>query len=111
MKLTLSAIIMLGLLLGSVRQSAAQDATATLYKTKCQICHGPDATGSVAGKKLAVKDFQSPEVQKQPDAELLDVAKKGKNKMPAYGGKLPDNQLTDLIKYMRDLAKTGAKGK
>jgi cytochrome c5 len=111
MKLTLSAIIMLGLLLGSVRQSAAQDATATLYKTKCQICHGPDATGSPAGKKLAVKDFQSPEVQKQTDAELLDVAKKGKNKMPAYGAKLTDDQLTELIKYMRDLAKPGAKGK
>jgi len=111
MKLTFSAITMLGLLLGSVRQSAAQDATATLYKMKCQICHGPDATGSVAGKKLLVKDFASPEVQKQTDAELLDVAKKGKNKMPAYGGKLTDDQLTELIKYMRDLAKPGAKGK
>jgi mono/diheme cytochrome c family protein len=111
MKLTLSSIIMLGLLLGWVGQSGAQEATQTLYKMKCQICHGPDATGNVAGKKLAVKDFQSPEVQKQPDAELLDVAKKGKNKMPAYGGKLPDNQLTDLIAYMRGLAKQGAKGK
>lgn len=111
MKLTLGAIIMIGLLLGSVRQSAAQDATQTLYKTKCQICHGPDATGSPAGKKLAVKDFQSPEVQKQTDAELLEVAQKGKNKMPAYSGKLTDNQLTELIKYMRDLAKAGSKGK
>jgi cytochrome c6 len=111
MKLMLCAIIMLSLLLGSARKSAAQDATSTLYKTKCQICHGPDAAGSPAGKKLLVKDFQSPEVQKQTDAELLEVAQKGKNKMPAYGGKLTDNQLTDLIKYMRDLAKAGAKGK
>lgn len=111
MKLTLSAIIMFCLLLGSVHQSAAQEATQTLYKMKCQICHGPDAAGSVAGKKLLVKDFASPEVQKQSDAELLEVAKKGKNKMPAYGGKLTDNQLTELIKYMRDLAKPGAKGK
>jgi cytochrome c5 len=112
MKFTLSAIIiMLGMLLGSVRQAAAQDATPTLYKMKCQICHGPDATGSPAGKKMLVKDFTSPDVQKQTDAELLEIAKKGKNKMPAYGGKLTDNQLTELIKYMRDLAKTGAKGK
>lgn len=111
MKLTLSATIMLGLLVGSVHQSAAQEAIPTLYKMKCQICHGPDATGSIAGKKLAVKDFTSPEVQKQSDAELLEVAKKGKAKMPAYGGKLTDNQLTELIKYMRDLAKPGAKGR
>lgn len=111
MKLILGAIIMLGLILGSASQSAAQEATPTLYKMKCQICHGPDATGSPAGKKLLVKDFQSPEVQKQPDTELLEVAKKGKGKMPAYGGKLADNQLTELIKYMRDLAKAGPKGK
>src|SRR5579859_182096 len=111
MRLTISAIIMLGLILGSVHQSAAQDATQSLYKMKCQICHGPDATGSPAGKTRLVKDFTSPEVQKQTDAELLDVAKKGKNKMPAYDGKLTDNQLTDLIKYMRDLAKAGPKGK
>ena len=111
MKLTLSAIVMLALCLGAVQQSSAQEATPTLYKMKCQICHGPDATGSVAGKKLLVKDFTSSEVQKQTDAELLEVAKKGKNKMPAYGGKLTDNQLTELIKYMRDLAKPGAKGK
>lgn len=111
MKIILASLVVLGLLLGSACQSAAQDATQTLYKMKCQICHGPDATGSPAGKKLAVKDFQSPEVQKQTDAELLEVAQKGKNKMPAYGGKLTDSQLTDLIKYMRDLAKAGAKGK
>ena len=111
MKVILGSFVTLGLLLGSVRQSSAQDATQTLYKMKCQICHGPDATGSPAGKKLAVKDFQSPEVQKQTDTDLLEVAKKGKNKMPAYGGKLTDNQLTDLIKYMRDLAKAGPKGK
>jgi len=103
-------MIMLGLLLGTALPAAAQD-TQTLYKTKCQICHGPDATGSPAGKKLGVKDFQSPEVQKQPDAELLEIARKGKLKMPAYEGKLTDAQLTDLIKYMRGLAKDAGKGK
>lgn len=111
MKVILGAMIMLALLLGAPRPSAAQDATQKLYKMKCQICHGPDATGSPAGKKLGVKDFQSPEVQKQPEAELLEIARKGKAKMPAYEGKLTNDQLTELIKYMRDLAKEGVKGK
>ena len=106
-----ASIVMLGLLLGAGRPAVAQSSTQQLYKVKCQICHGPDATGSPAGKKLSVKDFQSPEVQKQTDAELLEISKKGKNKMPAYGGKLTDNQLTELIKYMRDTAKAGPKGK
>jgi cytochrome c6 len=103
-------MIMLGLLVGAALPAAAQD-TQTLYKTKCQICHGPNATGSPAGQKLGVKDFQSPEVQKQPDSELLEVALKGKAKMPAYEGKLTNAQLTDLIKYMRELAKEAGKGK
>jgi mono/diheme cytochrome c family protein len=111
MKAKLCGMIMFGLLLGTVRPAAAQDSTQALYKSKCQICHGPDATGSVPGKKLGVKDFQTPEVQKQPDSELLEVAKKGKNKMPAYDGKLTNNQLTDLIKFMRGLAKEAGKGK
>jgi cytochrome c6 len=111
MKVIFCGMIMLGLLLGTARPAAAQDSTQALYKSKCQICHGPDATGSVPGKKLGVKDFQSPEVQKQPDSELLEIARKGKAKMPAYDGKLTNNQLTDLIKYMRALAKESGKGK
>ena len=110
MKAIISGMIVLGLLAGAALPAAAQD-TQALYKTKCQICHGPDATGSPAGQKLGVKDFQSPEVQKQPDSELLEIAKKGKLKMPAYDGKLTDAQLTDLIKYMRELAKDAGKGK
>lgn len=105
MKATLCGMIMLGLLLGTAGTAAAQDSTQALYKSKCQICHGPDATGSAVGKKLGVKDFHSPEVQQQPDSELLEIARKGKAKMPAYDGKLTKNQLTDLIKFMRALAK------
>jgi len=111
MRAKLCGMIVLGLLMGTARPAAAQDATQALYKSKCQICHGPDATGSVPGKKLGVKDFQSPEVQKQPDSELLEVARKGKGKMPAYDGKLTNAQLADLIKFMRGLAKEGGKGK
>jgi mono/diheme cytochrome c family protein len=80
----------------------AQDAAA-LYKSKCQICHGPDGAGSVAGNKLGVKNLQSPEVQKQSDEELFEVAKKGKNKMPAYDKKLTDDQIKGLIKFIRTL--------
>jgi hypothetical protein len=48
MKLTLSAIIMLGLVRGCARQSAAQDTSQTLYKMKCQICHGPEKFSATA---------------------------------------------------------------
>jgi len=76
---------------------------AGLYKSKCQVCHGADGKGSAVGQKLGVKDFHSPEVASRSDADLLDAVKKGKGKMQAYGGKLPDDQLKGLIAYIRTL--------
>ena len=106
----LAGLFAMILILGAAWPAVAQDSTEALYKSKCQICHGPDATGSPVGKKLGVKDFQSPEVQKQTEPELLAIAKKGQGKMPAYDAKISSNQLTDLIKYMRGLKKSGSKG-
>lgn len=86
-----------------VAGACAQDA-ADLYKSKCQACHGPDGKGdTAAGKKLGVKDFHSPEVAKTSDQELFAITKNGKDKMPKYDGKLTDDQITELIKYIRSL--------
>jgi mono/diheme cytochrome c family protein len=96
------AIVVSVLFLGVV--SASAEDTAALYKGKCAACHGPDGKGdTVPGKKLGVKDFHSPEVAKMSDAELFDITKKGKDKMPAYDKKLTDDQIKDLIKYIREL--------
>ena len=56
------------------RPAMADDAEA-LYKSKCQVCHGADGKGTAAGQKLGAKDFHSPEVQKQTDAELIELTK------------------------------------
>lgn len=82
----------------------AQDDTAALYKSKCQVCHGPDGKGDTpAGKKVGAKDFHSPEVAKMSDAELFEITKKGKDKMPSYDKKLTDDQIKALIKFIRSL--------
>jgi cytochrome c6 len=81
----------------------AQDDPAALYKSKCQVCHGPDGKGSVVGQKLGVRDFHAPEVAKESDAELIKITKDGKNKMPKFEGKLTDDQIKSLIKYLRSL--------
>jgi cytochrome c6 len=84
---------------------AAQDA-ATIYKTKCSACHGPDGKGDTAmGKKLGVKDLASPEVQKQSDDELADIVNDGKNKMPAYKKSLKSEQVKDLVALIRTFGK------
>ena len=86
--------------------AAAQDAAAT-YKAKCAMCHGADGKGDTpAGKKMSAHDFGSDEVQKQSDADLTQIVSKGKNKMPAYEGKLKPEQIKDLVNYIRKLAKS-----
>ena len=94
-------VVLLGLAMVA-RPAFAEDAAA-LYKSKCQACHGADGKGSPAGQKLGVKDFHAPEVQKEPDAELVKITKEGKGKMPKYDGKLTDDQIKDLVKYIRGL--------
>jgi mono/diheme cytochrome c family protein len=96
-------IVVTAALFLAVASASAED-TAALYKTKCAACHGPDGKGdTAAGKKLGARDFNSPEVAKMSDAELFDITKKGKEKMPAYDKKLTDDQIKDLIKYIRGL--------
>ena len=84
----------------------AQDAGA-LYKAKCSVCHSDDGSGSGAtGKQLGAKDLRSDDVQKQTDAQLNDSISKGMGKkMPAYKGKLTDDQIKGLVAYIRELAK------
>jgi mono/diheme cytochrome c family protein len=101
MKTLIGMLILLGFTMVTPR-AWADDAEA-LYKSKCQICHGADGKGSPAGQKLGVKDFHSPEIAKESDAELLKITKEGKGKMPAYDKKLTDDQIKQLIKYIRSL--------
>ena len=97
---TLSAILCLAaLVVPSFGQSAAD-----LYKAKCAMCHGADGKGATPmGPKIGVRDFHSPVVAKETDAEMFTLTKDGKNKMPAYKGKLTDDQIKDLVKYIRSL--------
>ena len=96
----------IGVVLAAVNVFAADDPGATLFKAKCAMCHGQDATGNTPmGKNLKIRDLTSADVQKQTDAELDAVITKGKNKMPEYGTKLTKEQISDLEKYVRSLKK------
>jgi cytochrome c6 len=78
---------------------------ATLYKSKCVVCHGADGTGDTPmGKKLGAKSLKSPEVQKESDSDLKGSISNGKGKMPAYKTLTPE-QIDALVKYARELGK------
>jgi len=85
--------------------SLAQDAAAT-FKSKCAMCHGADGSGKTTmGEKLNIRDLHSADVQKQSDADLSQIITKGKNKMPAYDGKLTKEQIDGLVAFVRSLGK------
>ncbi len=96
----------IGLVLALGSLTKAQETGESLFKSKCAMCHGPDGAGKTTmGQALKIPDLHSADVQKLSDAELNTIVAKGKNKMPAYEGKLSKEQITLLVGYIRDLAK------
>ena len=100
-RICLATLLAAGVLALCNAPAAAQDAAGT-YKAKCAMCHGPDGKGG----KMGTRDFASPEVKAETDAQLIEIITKGKPpKMPAYEGKLKDTEIKDLVAYIRGLAK------
>src|ERR1700760_1070243 len=92
-------------LLAAGTASFAQDGAA-IYKSKCQTCHGADGmAGTPAGKSTKARPFNDPEVMKISDDDLIAVTTNGKNKMPAYKGKLTDAQIKEVVAYIHTLQK------
>lgn len=84
----------------------AQNTGADTYKSKCQMCHAADGSGNTpAGKSTKVRPFNSDEVMKMSDDDLIKVTTNGHGKMPAYKGKLTDDQIKDVVAYIHTLQK------
>ena len=105
-RMLLVNLLAVGLLAVCAESSRAQGAGETLFKAKCAMCHGADGKGEVPmGKRLSARNLGSTEVQAESDAQLTEVVTKGKNKMPAYDGKLSKDQIAQLVAYIREFGK------
>src|SRR6516162_6600887 len=101
-----SCVVMIGLVQLTASCVRGQSEVETLFKSKCAPCHGPDGKAQTPmGKTLKIRDLGSSEVQSQSDAQLTEIVTKGKNKMPAFDGKLSKEQITGLVAYVRELSK------
>jgi mono/diheme cytochrome c family protein len=84
----------------------AQTSGAETYKAKCAVCHGADGLAATPmGKSTKTLSFKAAEMVKASDAQFIASTKNGKNKMPAYNGKLTDAQIKEVIAYIRTLQK------
>ena len=106
MKSTVVVAIFSLFILTSVASAADAAAGKTVFTQKCAMCHGADASGNTPmGKNLKIKDLRSPEVQKQSHSDLEGIVRNGKNKMPAFKGKLTDPQIDNVLAYIEQLGK------
>ena len=81
-------------------------APGDLYKAKCAMCHGADGLAATTmGKNMKILSFKDPKMLSASDHQFIVSTKDGLNKMPAYKGKLTDQQIKDVIDYIRTLQK------
>jgi len=100
--------IMATLFAGAFCWSAAADDGTQLWNMNCAACHGMDGKGQTTmGHMLGIKDLTDSKVQASlTDAEATKDIKEGitvngQSKMKAFGDKLSDDQIKDLVAHIR----------
>jgi mono/diheme cytochrome c family protein len=99
-----AAVILMAVLIAV--PAFAQAPGADTYKAKCAMCHGADGLAATTmGKNMKILSFKDPKMLSASDHQFIVSTKDGLNKMPAYKGKLTDQQIKDVIAYIRTLQK------
>lgn len=81
-------------------------AAKTLYTEKCVKCHKEDGSGGIGeadGKKYKAANFTSEGMKKESDEDLIAEIEVGvpDEGMPAFKGKISDEQIKSLVKFIR----------
>jgi mono/diheme cytochrome c family protein len=87
---------------------ASVKAGQALYIKTCTPCHGKTGLGDgVKSKSLKVipTDFTKVAFLGQTDGEMFYKTKTGKGEMPKYEGKLTDDDIWNLVNYMKTFKK------
>ena len=79
-----------------------------LYAKNCVACHGKAGLGDGV-KARTLKDFpgdfSKADFQNQTDGEHFYKTKTGKGEMPKYEGKLSDDDIWNIVNYVKTLKK------
>src|SRR5215475_1728755 len=94
------------LLAGCPQARAEGSPGATVFKSKCALCHGADGTGNTTlGKQLQAANLRSKDVQKKTNAELHKVVHDGNGNMPPFADQLNESEINQVIQFVRSLGK------
>jgi mono/diheme cytochrome c family protein len=78
------------------------------YGIDCAMCHGKDGDGKgdMAEDMKNVTDFTNPDsLKNRTDGELFYIIRKGKGEMPPEGDRAKDEDVWNMVNYIRSLAK------
>jgi mono/diheme cytochrome c family protein len=78
----------------------AADGAAT-FKAKCAGCHGADGSKTIPA--MGVPAINTAAVKAKGVAGLTTVVSKGVGKMPAFAGKLSDDEINSVVKFVLTL--------
>lgn len=106
--------VLIGWLLFAPLTSAAERGE-DIYKTYCWQCHGMQGNGmgiNIADMSVQPRDHtDSKKMSARSDDELFQVIKEGGRSigksllMPAWGDVLSDQEIKELVRYLRELCK------
>lgn len=89
--------------------SSGDTQTERLYRRQCAACHGADGSGGQVGS-MTVADLRAPHAIAYTDAQLYQKIHEGGNGMPAFKWSLSEQQMYDLIRFIRrDIQQVGKK--
>jgi len=80
-----------------------------LWTTHCKSCHGAKGLGDgpkAAQLKTEPGDFSKADVQAQPDGSIFYKTSEGRDDMPSFKKKIPDQEeIWSIVNYVRTLKK------
>ena len=90
------------------KSDASDKAGLAVFTKNCAACHGKTGLGDGV-KARALKnfpgDFSKADFQGLADGEIFYKTKTGRDEMPKYEGKLTDDDIWNVVNYLRTLKK------
>ncbi|MDQ3179678.1 MAG: cytochrome c [Acidobacteriota bacterium] len=93
----------------NAQQGAKMDETASvkkIYMEKCVRCHKEDGTGGkveIEGTTINAENFTADKMKNMTDVKYIGYIENGvpDEGMPAFKGKLTDDEIKNLVKFIR----------
>ncbi|MFZ0632208.1 MAG: cytochrome c [Acidobacteriaceae bacterium] len=90
--------------------SESQARAKQIYSWDCAMCHGDNGNGKgdvATDQKLTIRDYRDPASLKTlTDGEMFYIIRNGKGQMPSEGPRAKDDEVWNLVIYLRKMSNT-----